>query len=136
MISKILFSTMFLLLIVGLYMPASYSAPPTYNAELKNDVYTAPNVYEFDIYLTRTGTTALRLMATQFDITYNTAMINGGTITAEVLQTLDSDGNVIDQSWTSPLLDQYEPITFANPNLTPENYKLYPHLVLQEMLLA
>jgi hypothetical protein len=58
-------------------------------------------------------------MATQFDITYNAAMINGGTLTAEVLQTLDSDGNLVDQSWTSPLLDQYEPITFANPNITP-----------------
>ena len=117
--SKLLLSAMFLLLIVGFYTPASYSTNPTYTVELKNDVYTAPNVYEFDIYITRTGTIPLRLMATQFDITYNAAMINGGTLTAQVLQTLDTDGNVIDQSWTSPLLDQYEPISFADPNITP-----------------
>jgi hypothetical protein len=40
-------------------------------------------------------------------------MVNGGTLTAEELQTLDSDGNVIDQSWTSPLMDQYEPMMFT-----------------------
>ena len=103
---------MFLLLIVGFYTPASYSQV-TYTVELKNDVYTAPNVYEFDIYLSRTGTTTLRLCGTQFDITYDPAMVNGGTLTAEELQTLDSDGNVIDQSWTSPLMDQYEPMKFT-----------------------
>jgi hypothetical protein len=110
--SKLLLSAMFLLLIVGFYTPASYSAV-TYTVELKNDVYTAPNVYEFDIYLSRTGTTTLRLCGTQFDITYDPAMVNGGTLTAEELQTLDSDGNVIDQSWTSPLMDQYEPMMFT-----------------------
>ena len=110
--SKLLLSAMFLLLIVGFYTPASYSAV-TYTVELKNDVYTAPNVYEFDIYLSRTGTTTLRLCGTQFDITYDPAMVNGGTLTAEELQTLDSDGNVIDQSWTSPLMDQYEPMKFT-----------------------
>jgi hypothetical protein len=111
---KFILSAMFLLLIVGFYTPASYSQV-TYTVELKNDVYTAPNVYEFDIYLSRTGTTTLRLCGTQFDITYNPAMINGGTLTAELLQTLDSDGNVVDgsQSWTSPLMDQYEPMHFT-----------------------
>jgi hypothetical protein len=72
--SKLLLSAMFLLLIVGFYTPASYSAV-TYTVELKNDVYTAPNVYEFDIYLSRTGTTTLRLCGTQFDITYDPAMV-------------------------------------------------------------
>jgi len=115
---KFILSAIFLLLIVGLYTPASYSQV-TYTVELKNDVFTAPNVYEFDIYITRTGTTALRLMATQFNITYNTAILNSGTLTAAVLYTTDTDGNLVTQSWTSPLLDQYEPITFANPNLTP-----------------
>jgi hypothetical protein len=110
---KVLFSAMFLLLIVGFYTPASYSAV-TYTVELKNDVYTAPNVYEFDIYLSRTGTTTLRLCGTQFDITFNPTMqLYGDSLTAEVLMTLDSDGNVIDQSWTSPLMDQYEPMKFT-----------------------
>jgi hypothetical protein len=45
-------------------------------------------------------------------------MLNGGQLTAEVVMTLDTDGNVIDQSWTSPMMDQYEPITFAAPMTT------------------
>src|ERR1035437_5826978 len=103
--SKILFFSMFLLLIVGLYTPASYSQVG-FTVSLKNDIYTAPNVYEFDIYMIKTGTTAWRLMAAQFDITFDPAIINGGTITAVELYTisgLDANGdNIYDPASWSP----------------------------------
>ena len=87
--NKLLLSVMFLLLIVGLYMPASYCTNIVYNPHftctLANDVYTAPNVYQFDIYLLRTGTTStdvFRYYAGQYDLSFNNSVLNGGTLTA------------------------------------------------------
>ena len=97
--SKILFSAIFLLLIVVLYTPTSYSSV-AFTCNLANDVYTAPNVYEFDIYLLSTGTADFRLCACQFDITYNTAILNGGTLSAEL----------IDASWDPLVEANYEPL--------------------------
>src|ERR1035437_7910374 len=93
------------LIFIGLYVPASYSQV-TFNCALANDVFTAPNVYEFDIYMLKTGTTAWRLMAAQFDITFNPAILNGGTLTAVELYTisgLDANGdNIYDPASWSP----------------------------------
>src|ERR1035437_3434717 len=80
--NKFLLCIMFVLIIAGLYVPASYSQIPTYTCTLANDVLTAPNVYEFDVFLLRTGTVALELGGFQIGLTYDTSAINGGTITA------------------------------------------------------
>ena len=116
--SKLLLSALFLLLIVGLYTPASYSQVG-YTVSLKNDVYTAPNVYEFDIYIQKTGTTAWRLCATQFDISFNPAIINGGTLTAAQIYTYAGDnGNgdpVYDPaSWSPHVIDYVGGATPSN----------------------
>jgi hypothetical protein len=86
--SKILFSIMFLFLIGGLYMPVSYSQ--TFTLTLANDVYTAPNVYEFDVFLIRTGTTTWKLSAAQLDISFNTAILGTGSLTAVEIYTLNA----------------------------------------------
>jgi hypothetical protein len=109
--SKLLLSAMFLFLLVGLYTPASYSAV-TYNITLANDVYTAPNVYEFDIFLAKTGTGTLRLCAIQFDISYNAAILNGGTPTFTEVYTSDTDGNILTYSWDD-IMANNEPTTTA-----------------------
>ena len=88
--SKLLLSAMFLLMIVGLYTPASYSQ--TFTLTLANDVYNpaTPNVYEFDVFLIRTGTTTWKLSAAQLDISFNTAILGTGSLTAVELYTLNA----------------------------------------------
>src|ERR1035437_4033146 len=79
--NKFLLCSMFLL-IVGLFATFSYSQTPTFNYVIANDVQTAANVYEFDIYLLRTGTNVFQLFGAQIGINYNPSMLNGGTFTA------------------------------------------------------
>jgi hypothetical protein len=76
--SKILFSIVFLLLIVGLYSPASYSQ--TFNMWIANDAQVG-NAWSFDVYMQRTGTTPLVVYAIQIGYTYTTASANGGVLT-------------------------------------------------------
>lgn len=79
--NKFLLLTMFLLLLIGFYVPASYSAYPTYTLTCTNDVQTAPNVYRFDIYLLRTGSTEFRYFGAQIKFTLTATTLNGGTLT-------------------------------------------------------
>jgi len=72
-----------LILLVGLLIaPAYFAQTPSYTCTLANDVQTADSVYEFDIYLLRTGTTSFELAQIQFGFLYNDAIKNGGTLTA------------------------------------------------------
>src|ERR1035437_4064921 len=80
--NKFLLCVMFLLIIAGIYVPACYSQTPTYTCTLANDIQTAANVYEFDVYILRTGTNAFELAGFQIGITYNASALNGGTLTA------------------------------------------------------
>jgi hypothetical protein len=80
--NKLLFAFFFLLIATVFYTPVSYSANPTYSITLANEVQTAANVYEFDIYLLRTGADALELGGLQIGLTYNAAALNGGTLAA------------------------------------------------------
>jgi|ERR1035437_6023322 hypothetical protein len=82
-----------ILVFIGLYVPVSYSQI-TFTCKIANDTLYPGNVYEFDIYLLSTGTSQFRLFGAQFDLTFNNAVLNGGTLTAVV----------IDQSW-DPVLD-------------------------------
>jgi len=54
---------------------------PTYTASISNDVMISSNVYEFDLYLIRTGSVALEMANFQAAITIDPAFRNGGTIT-------------------------------------------------------
>jgi hypothetical protein len=75
---RILFSALFLLLIVGLYTPVSNSQ--TFNLGFANDVLTGTNVYEFDVYLTSTSTT-FEMASWQAGILFNNSVKGAGTIT-------------------------------------------------------
>jgi hypothetical protein len=58
---------------------------PTYTAFLKNDLMTANDTYEFDLYLSRTGTLPLELANFQAAILVDPAFVNGGTITPAII---------------------------------------------------
>ncbi|MHC1774646.1 MAG: hypothetical protein AB9834_04455 [Lentimicrobium sp.] len=58
---------------------------PTYTASLENDMMTAPDIYEFDIYLARTGTTPLELANFQAAILVDPDFVNGGAVTASIV---------------------------------------------------
>jgi uncharacterized protein affecting Mg2+/Co2+ transport len=52
---------------------------------LQNAVQTAPNVFEYDVMLTNTGTTALALRGYSWGVNHASGMANGGTITHSYL---------------------------------------------------
>src|ERR1039458_10784353 len=80
--NKFLLSAMFLLLLVGLYSPASYSQ--TFNLWGANDDFVVgATSYSFDVYIQRTGSTPLTVYSFQLGLTYTVAAINGGTLTAD-----------------------------------------------------
>src|ERR1039457_26984 len=79
--NKSLYSFLLIFILLGLYVPVSYSQVPTYTCTLANDVQTAANVYEFDFYILRTGTNVFELSGFQIGLTYNAAALNGGTLT-------------------------------------------------------
>ena len=79
--NKFLLSAMFLLLLVGLYSPASYSQ--TFNLWGANDNFVVgATSYSFDVYIQRTGSTPLTVYSFQLGLTYTVAAINGGILTA------------------------------------------------------
>jgi hypothetical protein len=62
----------------------AYSQNPTYNVTLKNGVQVSPTVFDFDIWIEQTGTTAFELAALQMGILFNDAIKNGGTLSSAV----------------------------------------------------
>jgi hypothetical protein len=80
--NKILFSFLFVLIMAGLYAPVSYSQNPTFTVTLTNDLQTDASHYQFDVYLLRTGSNSFELSGSQFSFSYNTSVLNSGTLTA------------------------------------------------------
>ncbi|HEX2975105.1 MAG TPA: hypothetical protein VHO68_04140, partial [Bacteroidales bacterium] len=91
---------------------------PTYLCELRNDVQVTSKIYEFDIYLVRTGTVPFEYAATQHGITLNPAIKNGGTISAYFVTTANgqsSNNNVIGNCNSGlPFANQPNTITFTD----------------------
>jgi Secretion system C-terminal sorting domain len=81
--SKILFSIVFLLVLIGLYSPASYSAQ-SFNMWLENDVISTTtnpgDTWAFDVYIQNTGD-PLTVYAFQFGWSIVASASNGGTLT-------------------------------------------------------
>jgi hypothetical protein len=69
-----------LILFVGFYVPYFY-AQPHFTCTLINDSLTAPNVYEFDIYMVSNDTSTIELAGINFGFLYNTQVQDTGTIT-------------------------------------------------------
>ena len=80
--ANFLFAAVLVLMMVGLFSSSSVAQNPTYTCTLANDAVTAPNVYEFDIYLLRTGGTAFEMAQWQGGFTFNNAIKGAGTLTA------------------------------------------------------
>jgi hypothetical protein len=76
--NKFLYYSLFLLIAIGLYVPVSYSqVPASFITTLANDAQTAPNVYEFDVYLRNTSVNTFQLYAYQAKINFDAAAVNG-----------------------------------------------------------
>ena len=86
--NRFLLSAMFLLLLVGFYVPASFSQTPTYTLTLSNETATADvqggviTGYEFDVYLLRTGSVVFNLYGIQAKLNYIQATLGGHAMTA------------------------------------------------------
>jgi hypothetical protein len=78
---KKIYPTLVILIIIAGLFPVSLTAQnPTYLLELRNDVQVSATVYEFDIYLLRTGTTEFEYASGQYGIVINPLIKNGGVI--------------------------------------------------------
>jgi hypothetical protein len=58
---------------------------PTYMCDIRSPAFVSDNVYEFDLYITRSGTIPLELANYQAGIQVNPLLVNGGTITASIV---------------------------------------------------
>ena len=74
-----------LLFLVLVGVISSYAQTPTYEYRLMNDKQVSSTVYEFDVYLKRTGSTTLEVANTQLGLNYNSAVVNGGTLTFSIV---------------------------------------------------
>lgn len=74
-----------ILLLLVFFAGASYAQSPTYSASLENDLMVSSNIYEFDLYLARTGSTPLELANFQAAIGIDPGFVNGGVITPSII---------------------------------------------------
>ena len=66
-----------LLLLLLFITGTSLGAQPTYQLILKNDSLVSNNIYEFDMYIVRTGVASLQLATLQTALTFNTSISTG-----------------------------------------------------------
>ena len=72
-------------LILLLLQAEVFSQSPTYSCDIRNHSFVSGTVYEFDLFITRTGSTPLELANYQAGIQVNPALVNGGAITATIV---------------------------------------------------
>lgn len=61
------------------------SQTPSYSCDIRNESFISSKIFEFDVYLTRTGSTPLELACFNTGIKVNTGFVNGGTITPSLV---------------------------------------------------
>lgn len=72
--------TTILICVCSIFLPLQ-AQNPTYEAYLKNGVFTGPNQLEFDIYVKRTGAIPFEVYGLQHGLIYDNSFLNGGTPT-------------------------------------------------------
>lgn len=82
---KLLIFMLIVLTMTGLYVPLLYSQNPTFTCTIENISLPAGNEFEFDIYVLNTSAIPMELGGAQFGFLYNTAILNGGTLTASYI---------------------------------------------------
>ncbi len=77
------FPRKFLMFFLGLLISFCVKAQtPRYNFYVTNEVQISPRIYQFDIYLLRTGANPLEVASYQFALSFDTTIAVGGSITA------------------------------------------------------
>jgi hypothetical protein len=66
-------------LFIGFYVP-DFNAQTSFTCTLANDSLTAPNIYEFDIYMLSNDTSTIELAGMNFGFLYNMLVQDTGTI--------------------------------------------------------
>jgi len=80
------FFKIILFVIIALLYGSAMAQNPTYILNLTNDQQVSATVFEFDIFLLRTGATAFEYANnSQYFVNINPAIINGGTLTFTIL---------------------------------------------------
>jgi hypothetical protein len=74
----------FILFFLILFVSGIAYSQPTYQVTLQNGFQVSPTVYQFDVYVERTGTTAFELATFQMGLLFNNAVKNGGTLTGAI----------------------------------------------------
>lgn len=64
-----------------IFSVASKAQVPTYSCEIRNEAFVSSSVFEFDVYITQTGSTPLELAGFNTGIKINPSFINGGSVT-------------------------------------------------------
>jgi len=84
LILKVFFSILFSSVCLGLQ--AQTQTVPSFTFTIQNEVQTSDRTLEYDGYILSTDpSTVLEVCNTDFAVTFNTAMLNGGTITAALV---------------------------------------------------
>lgn len=74
------------LVVIGLFFVQNISAQtPTYRCDIRNEAFVAANIFEFDLYLTQTGSTPLELACINSGVLISDGFVNGGTITPSLV---------------------------------------------------
>ena len=76
--------------------------------ELRNDIQVSSTVYEFDIYLLRTGAIPFEYASGQYGILVNPLVKNGGVLTASIV-TGSSDPVLVTSHQIPPTISFYDP---------------------------
>ncbi|HNW69300.1 MAG TPA: hypothetical protein PKI01_02780 [Bacteroidales bacterium] len=82
---KKIFYRLIMFVIVSQLSLSIQAQKPTYLCELRNDVQVSGNIFEFDIYMLRTGATPFEYAAGQYGILINPLIKNGGVITVSIV---------------------------------------------------
>jgi len=86
---------------IGLFLSQAIAIAqsPTYACDIRNQDFVSANIYEFDVYITQTGSTSFELANYQAGIQVNPLLINGGVISASIVS--GSSGLLPDQQPTA-----------------------------------
>jgi hypothetical protein len=93
--------TFFVLTFTFLFINAN-ADNPTYRCEIRNGSFVSDQIFEFDIYLTSTGSVPLELACFNTGILLNSGFINGGIITPSLVTGSDLNSSQV------PLNIEYE----------------------------
>ncbi len=71
-----------LIILIAIFSFTTIAQNPSYETKLMNGALVAPNEYEFDIYIKRTGSVAFEAYGLQVALIFDDTIKNGGTLTS------------------------------------------------------